>query len=192
MSALLDQAAKEARQGNLDLKKQVRNIENYFTNSVETSAQEAVLDSTNVAYKSNKLFLLTLQHQKKEHSYLSNHLFQKKCHQILQIQSDNDIKLYSKRPKSLDNWCLSDYISQLEIKYPNKLNQDLPGIDKDNSDNDEVQHNDTEDEDTNEKTADDNRDKINITLNNGITIKQRKSESYDMYDITDSEQYLRE
>ena len=25
------------------------------------------------------------------------------------------------------------------------------------------------------KTADDNRDKINITLNNGITIKQRKS-----------------
>ena len=174
MSALLDQAAKEARQGNLDLKKQVRNIENYFTNSVETSAQEAVLDSTNVAYKSNKLFLLTLQHQKKEHSYLSNHLFQKKCHQILQIQSDNDIKLYSKRPKSLDNWCLSDYISQLEIKYPNKLNQDLPGIDKDNSDNDEVQHNDTEDEDTNEKTADDNRDKINITLNNGITIKQRK------------------
>ena len=64
MSALLDQAAKEARQGNLDLKKQVRNIGNYFTNSVETSAQEAVLDSTNVAYKSNKLFLLTLQHQK--------------------------------------------------------------------------------------------------------------------------------
>jgi hypothetical protein len=48
----------------LDLKKQVRNIGNYFTNSVETSAQEAVLDSTNVAYKSNKLFLLTLQHQK--------------------------------------------------------------------------------------------------------------------------------
>jgi hypothetical protein len=89
------------------------------------------------------------------------------------IESDNDIKRYSKRPKSLDNWCLSDYISQLEIKYPNKLNQDLPGIDKDNSDNDEVQHNDTEDEDTNEKT--DSRDRINITLNNGITIKQRKS-----------------
>ena len=74
-SALLHQAANEARQGNLDLKKQVRNIGNYFTNYVETSAQEAVLDSTNVAFKSNKLFLLILQHQKKEHSYLSNHLF---------------------------------------------------------------------------------------------------------------------
>jgi hypothetical protein len=42
MSALLDQATKEARQGNLDLKKQVRLIGNYFTNSVETSAQEAI------------------------------------------------------------------------------------------------------------------------------------------------------
>lgn len=101
------------------------------------------------------------------------------------IESDNDIKWYSKRPKSLDNWCLSDYISQLEIKYPNKLNQDLPGSDEDNSDNDEVQHNDTGDEDTNEQTADDSRDRINITLNNGNTIKHRKSfRVIDMYDIT--------
>ena len=42
MSALLDQAEKEARQGNLDLKHQVRHIGNYFTNSVETCAQEAI------------------------------------------------------------------------------------------------------------------------------------------------------
>ena len=42
MSALLDQAAKEAKEGNLDLKRQVRHIGNYFVNSVETSAQEAV------------------------------------------------------------------------------------------------------------------------------------------------------
>jgi hypothetical protein len=40
-SAVLDQATKEARQGNLDLKRQVRHIGNYFTNSVETSAQES-------------------------------------------------------------------------------------------------------------------------------------------------------
>jgi hypothetical protein len=34
-------AAKEARESNLDLKRQVRHIGNYFTNSVETCAQEA-------------------------------------------------------------------------------------------------------------------------------------------------------
>ena len=39
MSAQLDAAAKEARKGNLDLKKQVRHIGNVFSNCVEVSAQ---------------------------------------------------------------------------------------------------------------------------------------------------------
>ena len=42
MSSLLDRAAKEARNGNLDLKRQVRHIGNVFSNSVEVGAQEAV------------------------------------------------------------------------------------------------------------------------------------------------------
>ena len=42
MSAQLDAAAKEARKGNLDLKKQVRHIGNVFSNCIEVSAQEAV------------------------------------------------------------------------------------------------------------------------------------------------------
>ena len=42
VSAQLDAAAKEARKGNLDLKKQVRHIGNVFSNCVEVSAQEAV------------------------------------------------------------------------------------------------------------------------------------------------------
>ena len=42
MSAQLDIAAKEARKGNLDLKKQVMHIGAVFSNCVEFSAQEAV------------------------------------------------------------------------------------------------------------------------------------------------------
>ena len=42
MSAQLDAAAKEARKGNLDLKKQVRHVGNVFSNCVEVSDQEAV------------------------------------------------------------------------------------------------------------------------------------------------------
>ena len=42
MGAQLDAAAKEARKGNLDIKKQVRHIGNVFSNCVEVSAQEAV------------------------------------------------------------------------------------------------------------------------------------------------------
>ena len=42
MSAQLDAAAKEARKGNFDLKKQDRHIGNIFSNCVEVNAQEAV------------------------------------------------------------------------------------------------------------------------------------------------------
>ena len=42
MSAQIEAAAKEARKGNLDIKKQVRHIGNVFSNCVEVSAQEAV------------------------------------------------------------------------------------------------------------------------------------------------------
>ena len=42
MSTLMHSAAKEARNGNLDIKRQVRHIGNAFSNSVEVSAQEAV------------------------------------------------------------------------------------------------------------------------------------------------------
>lgn len=40
MSSLLCSAVKEARQGNDDIKKQVRHIGNKFLNAVEISAQE--------------------------------------------------------------------------------------------------------------------------------------------------------
>ena len=42
MSAQRDAAAKEARKGNLDLKKQARHIGNVFSNCVEVSDQEAI------------------------------------------------------------------------------------------------------------------------------------------------------
>ena len=42
MSAQLDTAAKEARNGNFGLQKQVRHIGNVFSNCVEVNAQEAV------------------------------------------------------------------------------------------------------------------------------------------------------
>ena len=41
MSAWLDAAAKEAREGNFELMKRVRRIGNVFSNCVEVSAQEA-------------------------------------------------------------------------------------------------------------------------------------------------------
>ena len=41
MSAMMDRACREARQGNMDIKVSVRHMGNAFLNGVETSAQEA-------------------------------------------------------------------------------------------------------------------------------------------------------
>lgn len=53
------------------------------------------------------------------------------------IESDNDINRYSKRPEVLANLCLADYISQLEVKYPQKNDTHQDDSDHDNSNRDE-------------------------------------------------------
>ncbi|CAC5368407.1 unnamed protein product [Mytilus coruscus] len=71
-----------------------------------------------------------------------------------EIESDNEIKRYSCRPKQLENWCLADYVSQLELQYPKT---------SESSDHE------------NEEATEENSNKINITLKNDIRIYQRKT-----------------
>jgi hypothetical protein len=61
------------RQGNLDLKKQVRHIGNYFTNSVETSAQEAIYLTLQIPLARatrRVVFINTSPPEKKDHYHL--------------------------------------------------------------------------------------------------------------------------
>ncbi|VDI51703.1 Hypothetical predicted protein [Mytilus galloprovincialis] len=121
MSALLDQAAKEARQGNLDLKHQVRHIGNYFSNSVETSAQEATyltLQMPLTKATRQVVFINTSPQHKRTFLLKQSSALEKLGPDSTEIESDNDIKRYSRRPKQLENWCLADYVSQLELQYP--------------------------------------------------------------------------
>ena len=88
MSAQLDAAAKEARKGNLDLKKQVRHIGNVFSNCVEVSAQEAVyLDLQMPLTKCTRDIVLSIHLcHKKENSCLNQKLswmnFQPNLHEM--------------------------------------------------------------------------------------------------------------
>ncbi|VDI66528.1 Hypothetical predicted protein [Mytilus galloprovincialis] len=121
MSALLDQAAKEARQGNLDLKHQVRHIGNYFSNSVETSAQEATyltLQMPLTKATRQVVFINTSPRHKRTFLLKQSSALEKLGPDSTEIESDNDIKRYSRRPKQLENWCLADYVSELELQYP--------------------------------------------------------------------------
>ncbi|XP_076105470.1 uncharacterized protein LOC143073656 [Mytilus galloprovincialis] len=194
MSALLDQAAKEARQGNLDLKHQVRHIGNYFSNSVETSAQEATyltLQMPLTKATRQVVFINTSPCHKRTFLLKQSSALEKLGPDSTEIESDNDIKRYSRRPKQLENWCLADYVSELEFQYP-KTSQ--------SSDDHETEQQDHESESENEEVnadvLEETDNKIDITLKNGIRIYQRKTPKvirYVKYNYkTDSENFYRE
>ena len=125
-SALLDQAAKEAKEGNLDLKRQVRHIGNYFVNSVETSAQEAVyltLQMPLTKATRQVVFINTSPPDKRTFLLKKTSELEKMSKDSTDIESNNDIKRYSKRPKALENWCLADYISQLQVNFPKNIKE---------------------------------------------------------------------
>ncbi|VDI06331.1 Hypothetical predicted protein [Mytilus galloprovincialis] len=173
MSALLDQAAKEAREGNLELKRQVRHIGNYFTNSVETSAQEAVyltLQMPLTKATRQVVFINTSPPDKRIFLLKQTSALEKLSPDSVDIESGNDIKRYSKRPGTLENWCLADYISQLEVKFPKKIsdNEGDNAIDTDH----EKEASDTENDENFETSI---SNKVKITMKNGITIRQLKT-----------------
>lgn len=125
MSALLDQAAKEARQGNLELKQQVRLIGNYFTTSVETCAQEAVFLLRQIPLtKASRevVFINTSQSEKRTFLLKNTTKLEKRSPESTDIEADNSIKRYSKRPKALKNLCLADFICH-NLKWCIQRNQ---------------------------------------------------------------------
>ena len=190
MSALFDQAAKEAKESNLDLKRQVRHIGNYFVNSVETSAQEAVyltLQMPLTKATRQVVFINTSPPDKRTFLLKKTSELEKMSKDSTDIESNNDIKRYSKRPKALGNWCLADYISQLQVNFPKNIKEN----DEQYSDNESESSASENEEDTNDGTK-----RIKITLKNGVTIGHRKTCRVIRYASfnknTNSENYFRE
>ena len=170
MSALLDQATKEARQGHLDLKRQVRHIGNYFTNSVETSAQEAVYLTIQIPLtKATRqvVFINTSPSDQRSFLLKETSTLQKMSPDSTDIEAENDIKRYSNRPRALENWCLADYVSQLDIKYPKKKLEDTANF------KDDINEDQCEDVESELESDTETSNGINITLKNGTTIKQK-------------------
>ena len=175
MSAQLDAAAKEARKGNLDLKKQVRHIGNVFSNCVEVSAQEAVyLDLqipltkctrdivfVNTSVPEERIFLLKPKAALDELPAESTN-----------VESDNVIQRYSKRPKQLSKFCLADYVSKVDIIYPKGIKVPEKVNDKNDDDRcDSSSSNESEDslDDDNSRGSD-----LLYKTKNGTKYKKRK------------------
>ena len=109
MSKLLRNACTEARQGNVDLKQQVRIIGNKFLINVEMSAQEAVYLALQLPLKRSSrqvVFVNTSPPEERVYLLKSN---------IDQLPDDEEIaqsgliSRYVKRSSQLENVCLADY-----------------------------------------------------------------------------------
>eukprot|EP00105_Crassostrea_gigas_P014661 XP_011431404.1 PREDICTED: uncharacterized protein LOC105331065 [Crassostrea gigas] len=193
MSDLLNRAAKEAREGNLDIKRQVRHIGNHFLNSVEVGAQEAaylVLQMPMTKASRDVVFINTSPSDDRVILIKTDAELEKLTPNSTDVECSNIIKRYAKRPKQLENWCLADYVSQLDVVFPKDTEKEL----FENEVNDDEQDNRSDDEDNSdlEFTESDTL----VTLRNGIKIKRRKLPRvirYVRFNIkTDPENYYRE
>ncbi|XP_061184994.1 uncharacterized protein LOC133193010 [Saccostrea echinata] len=193
MSDLLNRAAKEAREGNLDIKRQVRHIGNHFLNSVEVGAQEAaylVLQMPMTKASRDVVFLNTSPSDDRVILIKTDAELEKLTPNSTDVECSNVIKRYAKRPKQLENWCLADYVSQLDVVFPKDNEKEFA----ENEVNDDDQDNQSDDEDNSD--LDFGESDTLVTLRNGIKIRRRKVPRvirYVRFNIkTDPENYYRE
>ena len=126
MSALLEAAAKEARKENPDIKKQVRHIGNVFSNSVEVVAQEAVYLALQIPLTKGTrevVYINTCASRERVFLLKPKAVLDELPAESTNIESDNIVQRYSKRPRQLQRFCLADYVSKVDVVYPkgNKL-----------------------------------------------------------------------
>ena len=197
MSAQLDAAAKEARKGNFDLKKQVRHIGNVFSNCVEVSAQEAVYLDLQIPLTRctiDIVFVHTSVPEERIFLLKPKAVLDELPAESTDVESDNVIQRYSKRPRQLSKFCLADYVSKVDIIYPkgNKFPEKVN--DKNDDDScDSSSSNESEDslDDGNIQSSD-----LLYKAKNGTKYKKRKVPRVIRYvkynEKKDPENYFRE
>ena len=175
MSKLLEQASKEANSGNKDIVNKVRHIGNKFLNAVEISAQEAVylvlqmplrrstrdIQFINTSNPDERTFLLKTLDKIKELPDNST-----------DIESDNVIKRYQRRPRQLQDYCLADFVAWFNcVKDSN-----LYGIVNDNhiTDLPEIDFNDNFDDQPLESEESDFVDTVEIPMRGRMKLVKRQ------------------
>lgn len=120
MSILLQQACKAAQNNGSDIQQQVRKVGNVFLSHVELEAQEA-------AYI---LLQMPLRKASREFVFINTSIpdervvLVKSCSSLEEfpknstaIEADNNIKRYQRRPGTMNNYCLADYVALLNVKF---------------------------------------------------------------------------
>ena len=136
MSKLLRKACKEAKEGNKNIANKVRRIGNKFLNAVEISAQEAVYLVLQMPLRrSSREFQFVNTSDPDERTFLLKSMDKIKelPDNSIDIESDNIIKRYQRRPKKLENTCLADFVAwynwKSESSQQRKLKSNSPSAD---------------------------------------------------------------
>ena len=114
MSRLLEEATEEVKSGNRDITQKVRHIGNKFLNAVEISTQEAAHLVLQIPMRrSTRDFQFMNNSHPDERTFLLKKLDKIKelPDNSCQIESDNIIQRYQRRPKQLENICLADFVA---------------------------------------------------------------------------------
>ena len=194
MSALLDNATKEAKRGNMDIRKCVRHIGNVFLNSVEVCAQEAiylVLQMPLTKATREVLFISTSPETERTFLLKDKAALEDLDENSTDIAVSNLLTRYAKRPKALNTWCLAEFASELNIIYDKTTDKKKETNDTVNDDNAENESDFDEEENIDSLTS-----SVICRLPNGIVYKKRKRSKVIRYvrynKKTDPENYYRE
>ena len=118
MSLLLLEACKEAKAGNMTLKESVRDMGNKFLNAVETGEQECCYDLLELPITQSSVkiqFITTCRPDDRVFIAKHSKLLQQLTPDSEDVKVSSIIDKYAKHPSQLKEWCLADFVSQLEI-----------------------------------------------------------------------------
>ena len=133
MSRLLEKATEEVKSGNKDISQKVRHIGNKFLNAAEISAQEAACLVLQMPMRrSTSKFQFINTSDPDERTFLLKKLDKIKelPDNSCDIESDNIIKRYQRRPKQLENVCLADFVALFNCVRDNESGTDFVDHDK--------------------------------------------------------------
>ena len=139
MSKLLENAAKEAKEGNMDLKQSVRHIGNKFLNCSEMSEQECAnsLLELPITQSSIKVeFINTSEIHNRVFIAKPDYMLQKMDPDSEEIKQQNNVDKYAQRPHVLKQMCLADFVALTDTVYSNNpiVSDDEMSVNENSSD----------------------------------------------------------
>ncbi|XP_078380327.1 uncharacterized protein LOC144663302 [Oculina patagonica] len=177
MSKLLRRASEEASSGNKDIMNKVRHIGNKFLNAVEISAQEAVYLVLQMPLRrSSREFQFINTSNPEERTFLLKTMdkLQELPDNSEDIESDNLIKRYQRRPKQMEELCLADFAAWYNCKKQNKSQIEHRSQVETSTSDDCLPENDFDDNVDDDVSDDEKEMCIEIELKGGFKLVKRR------------------